>query len=45
MNAKSAATKNTRVAPDEAPELTDAWFEKADLHKGTKLVRRGRPAA
>ena len=44
MSAKSAATKNTWVDPDDAPELTDAWFEKADLHKGTKFVRRGRPA-
>ncbi len=34
------------VAPEEyedIPELTDAWFEKADLHVDGKLVRRGRP--
>ncbi len=34
------------IAPEEyedIPELTDAWFEKADLHVGGKLVRRGRP--
>jgi uncharacterized protein (DUF4415 family) len=43
MSAKSAATKNTWVDPDDAPELTDTWFENADLHKGTKLIRRGRP--
>jgi uncharacterized protein (DUF4415 family) len=30
---------------DEAPELTDAWFEGADLMDGDKLVRRGRPKA
>ena len=30
-------------APDEAPELTDVWFESADLKIGNKLVRRGRP--
>jgi uncharacterized protein (DUF4415 family) len=30
---------------DEAPELTDAWFEGADLMDGGKLVRRGRPKA
>jgi uncharacterized protein (DUF4415 family) len=24
------------------PELTDEWFEKADLHAGETLVRRGR---
>jgi uncharacterized protein (DUF4415 family) len=36
------------VTPDEyedIPELTDEWFEKADQHRGTKLVRRGRPVA
>ena len=44
MTAKSAVTKNTLVDLDDAPELTDNWFEKADLMQGTKLVRRGRPA-
>ena len=43
MTAKSAVTKNTLVDPDDAPELTDAWFESADLMQGTKLIRRGRP--
>ncbi|MGL6222255.1 MAG: BrnA antitoxin family protein [Steroidobacteraceae bacterium] len=28
---------------DEAPEITDAWIEEADLRRGPKLVRRGRP--
>jgi uncharacterized protein (DUF4415 family) len=44
MTAKSAATKNTLIDPDDAPELTDDWFGKADLMQGTKLIRRGRPA-
>ena len=44
MTAKSAVTKNILVDPDDAPELTAIWFEKADLMQGTKLVRRGRPA-
>ena len=43
MTAKSAVTKNTLVDLDDAPELTDTWFEKADLMQGSKLVRRGRP--
>ena len=43
MTAKSAVTKNTLVVPDDAPELTDTWFEKADLMQGSKLIRRGRP--
>jgi hypothetical protein len=27
---------------DTAPELTDDWFDKADLHYGETLLRRGR---
>ena len=29
--------------PDEAPELTKEYFERADLYHGDKLIRRGRP--
>src|SRR6266566_4348897 len=28
--------------PDTAPELTAEWFDKADLHYGETLLRRGR---
>lgn len=31
--------------PDDAPELTDEFFERADKYDGPKLVRRGRPKA
>jgi uncharacterized protein (DUF4415 family) len=31
------------VDPDDAPELTDDHFERADVYRGDKLVRRGRP--
>ena len=31
------------VDPDDAPELTDAWFEAADLKVNGEVVRRGRP--
>lgn len=44
MTAKSAGTKHTFVDPDDAPELTEEWFQKADLMEGAKVVRRGRPA-
>jgi len=37
-------TKSSWTDPDDAPELDDAWFERADLWEGNKLVRRGRPA-
>jgi len=28
---------------EDAPELTAEWATSADLYRGTKLVRRGRP--
>jgi len=28
---------------EELPELTDEWFEQADVYLGGKLVSRGRP--
>lgn len=45
MTESKRATKATWTDPDDAPELTDEWFEKADLYHGEKLVRRGRPPA
>src|SRR5436189_5643418 len=46
--AKVDATTDDDIArqiaedPDTAPELTDEWFDKADLHYGEILLRRGR---
>lgn len=31
------------IDPDDAPELDDAWFEKADLMFGRTVIRKGRP--
>ncbi len=45
MHANKPATKPTWNDPDDAPELSDAWFAQADLYHGDKLVRRGRPKA
>lgn len=28
---------------DDPPEITDAWIGQADLRRGDKVVRRGRP--
>jgi len=39
---KSAGTRSW-VDPDDAPELTDEFFRRADVYEGAKLVRRGRP--
>jgi uncharacterized protein (DUF4415 family) len=43
MKRKSAAGASTWVDPDDAPELTDEDFAKADVYEGDRLVRRGRP--
>jgi uncharacterized protein (DUF4415 family) len=45
---QTAKSKNARTASidaDDAPELTDEFFEHADEYIGSKLVRRGRPKA
>lgn len=31
------------VDPDDAPELTQEWFDTADVMEGDKVIRRGRP--
>jgi len=36
-------TESSWVDPDDAPELTDEWFQKADFMIGDKVIRRGRP--
>lgn len=42
MNANKRATQKSWVDPDDAPELTDAFFENADEYRGSTLVKRGR---
>jgi len=42
MNAKRKSSVRT-LSRDEAPEITDSWIEEADLRRGQKVVRRGRP--
>lgn len=43
MRKKKSAGASTWIDPDDAPELTDEYFERADIYIGDKLVRRGRP--
>ncbi|MGH8864132.1 MAG: BrnA antitoxin family protein [Burkholderiales bacterium] len=43
MSAKRKSSVRTSPSRDEAPEITDSWVAEADLRRGTKLVRRGRP--
>ena len=45
MSESEGQTSSTWVAPDDAPELTDEFFERADLYRDDKLIRRGRPKA
>jgi uncharacterized protein (DUF4415 family) len=45
MNANTHATPTEWIDTDDAPELTDEFFERADEYVGDKLVRRGRPKA
>jgi uncharacterized protein (DUF4415 family) len=44
MNANKHAMRPAWTDPDDAPELTDEFFQQADEYIGQKLVRRGRPA-
>ena len=42
MTVNNDATATEWVDPDDAPELTDEWFDKADFKHGDRLIRRGR---
>jgi uncharacterized protein (DUF4415 family) len=47
--AKLDATTDEDIArqiaedPDTAPELTDEWFDRAEIREGDKLIRPARP--
>ena len=43
MAKNNAATASVWSDPDDAPELTDEWFDHADLMIGRQVIRRGRP--
>ncbi len=43
MSVKRKGSVRTSSKADEAPEITDSWVAEADLRKGSKLIRRGRP--
>ena len=43
MTVSKKSTQSDWVDPDDAPELDDEWFEKADFKIGDKVIRRGRP--
>lgn len=43
MTAKKSGFISKLDPADDAPELTEEWFARADLYRNGKLVRRGRP--
>ncbi len=43
MSAKPKKSVRSSQKRDEAPEITADWIAGADLRKGNKLIRRGRP--
>jgi uncharacterized protein (DUF4415 family) len=43
MNESKRGIQRASVDPEDAPELDDAFFERADEFVGERLVRRGRP--
>ncbi|MBS0561377.1 MAG: BrnA antitoxin family protein [Proteobacteria bacterium] len=45
MPRKPHAGPSPSASDDDAPELTEAFFERAALYDGPRLVRRGRPPA
>ena len=45
MTAKKPSTRATWTDPDDAPELTEAFFKTADQYAGKQLKARGRPKA
>jgi uncharacterized protein (DUF4415 family) len=45
MTAKKQSTPATWVDPEDAPELTETFFQAAKLYKGNKIQARGRPKA
>jgi uncharacterized protein (DUF4415 family) len=40
---KNAGAPTLAIDPDDAPELTEEYFRRADIYIGDKLIRRGRP--
>jgi uncharacterized protein (DUF4415 family) len=43
MPTKKKSGSAAWVDPDDAPPLTDAFFDRAEIRRGDTIVRRGRP--
>jgi len=44
MSGKLKGSRRNWRDPDDAPEITQRWIAGADLYRGKRMVRRGRPA-
>jgi len=45
LEIKRGKLKEVWIDPDDAPELTDEWFQNAHLYNGGKLIRKGKGKA
>ena len=45
MQKNKSSGKKKWIDSDEAPQLTRQFFRSADVYRGEKLLRRGRPPA
>ncbi len=43
MPRKKSSGSTKWVDPDDAPELTKAFFERGEIRHGDRIIRRGRP--
>jgi uncharacterized protein (DUF4415 family) len=43
MRVSERDTESSWVDPDDAPELDDDWFDRAEVRIGDRVVRPGRP--
>ncbi len=43
MEKSKGGTESSWVDPDDAPELDDDWFDRAEIRIGDTVIRPGRP--
>jgi len=43
MTVSKKNTDSSWIDPDDAPELDDEWFAKAEVRIGDTIIRKGRP--
>jgi uncharacterized protein (DUF4415 family) len=43
MSVNKSSTEGGLIDTDDAPELTQDWFDRGSVHHNGKLISRGRP--